>query len=396
MSNHRPRILLGPFADDPSESVSLVNRAFVGGLADRYQFLCQNSNRAYGAPRQALFNGVNLFYLAKHLSSWAWHLARGRPLLAHYAITSGWAMEKSLFFLRLARLAGVKTLGHLHGGGFLDAWRQLPKLRRRLALRELVQLDGLVVLSAGWKKSVAEQIGLPSERLFVVNNPTSEDFETAALQMPIERETSERVLSIGVMEQKKGVLDLIEATHLMATHAPFTVQLVGPEREPNILEKVRRLIIQHALSNQVEILAGVWGPAKLELFRSCRMLVLPSYFENFPLVVLEAAAAGVPIVTTPVGAVPEFFEHGVSALFVEPGNPGQLARAMTTLLDDPSERVRLASAAREVFCRRLARSNIMNSLDRVYQCILKRGHNLEDMTDGHGAEKETSARISLA
>ena len=76
-------------------------------------------------------------------------------------------------------------------------------------------------------------------------------------------------------------------------------------------------------------------------------MLLPSYIENFPLVVLEAAAAGQAIITTPVGAVPEFFEDGVSALFVDPGNPQQIANAIMRLLRNPGERRRLDHEARQ-------------------------------------------------
>ncbi len=133
---------------------------------------------------------------------------------------------------------------------------------------------------------------------------------------------------------------------------------------------MERAIDTHRLRDRVHITSGAWGADKVSLFEKCGILVLPSHFENFPLVVLEAAAAGMAIVSTPVGAVPEFFEDGKSAMFFEIGNAQQLASALQTLLQNPGKREQLGAAAREVFVKRLSRSRIMESLDSVYQHII--------------------------
>lgn len=368
----KPTIQIGPVCDDPAESVSSVNRAFLTGLIDRYDFVAPSSNRRYGTTKQARFNGWNLIYLAKHTLAWLWALIYRRPVVAHYGIASGWALDKGLFFLLLARLSGAKTIGHLHSGDFVDCLNGLSALRRRWAIAQFLKMDAFVVLSEYWRGVVGQYANIPQDRLFVVSNPISGEFEEAALQIPIER-PGVSILSLGTMGRDKGVLDIVSAAALVrAQVSDFELILAGPEREPGILDEVMRQIEIYSLVGQFTIHSGVWGNAKLEMFRKASIMLLPSYFENFPLVVLEAAAAGQAIITTPVGAVPEFFEDGISALFVEPGNPEQLARAVIRLLKCHEERNRLGYAAREVFKRKLGRSGIMNSLDQVYSHVLRR------------------------
>jgi glycosyltransferase involved in cell wall biosynthesis len=279
-------------------------------------------------------------------------------------------MEKALLFLRVAGRLGTRTLGHLHGGAFLEHWQTLDSIRRSIAFRRFQKLDGLIVLSDRWKKSVAEVVGLDAVRLHTVHNPIAAEFEKEALAMAIAR-TSCFVLAMGIMERDKGVLDLIEAVKIVRKKRPVKLRLAGPERQTGIAEEVRRRIHTHAMENAVEIIGPVWGAHKHSLFRESAVLVLPSYVENFPLVLLEAAAAGLAIITTPVGATPEFFKDGVSAIFVKPGNVDQLAAAIIRLLEDPEERVRLGTAARDLFVTGLARPNIMEALDRIYQQILR-------------------------
>src|SRR5262245_6772509 len=145
LRSHCPRILIGPLASDPTEAVTTVNRAFVKDLASDYWFIPQVAARRYGATRQSQFNLVNVYYLLKHLALWVGRLARYSPDIAHYGLTSCWNLEKTLIFLRFARVFGAKTMAHLHGGAFLEFWATLPAWRKTIAFRQLSQLDALVL-----------------------------------------------------------------------------------------------------------------------------------------------------------------------------------------------------------------------------------------------------------
>src|SRR5581483_7299221 len=275
-----------------------------------------------GTTRQSRLNLVNGWYFLEQAWQWVWHLARRRPDVAHYAVSAGWAMEKGLFFLRLARFLGAKTVAHIHSGSFLTAWKALPSWRRQRAFRQLSGANRVVLLSESWRTNVAREIGLPTEKLAVVNNPIDPDFEIEALKMPVQRQEN-LVLSLGTMGRPKGVMDIVEAMTLLPFGLRYKISVAGPEREPGILQEVQRYAAAHALGKALELRSSVWGSEKTQLYREASIFLLPSYYENFPLVVLEAAAAGLAIITTPVGAVPEFFEDGVSAIFIQPGNPRQ-------------------------------------------------------------------------
>jgi glycosyltransferase involved in cell wall biosynthesis len=250
------RILIGPLASDPTESVSGVNRAFIQGLSDRYTFIPLRADRTRGNTRQSRLNVFNLFYFVRQLCQWSMHLVRRRPHIAHYAISAGWAMEKGLMFMRLARLCKVKTLAHLHSGGFPDYWRSLPVWRRKNAARQFERLDGLVLASEWWRQEIARYLPLPPGKLFVVNNPIDAEFEKAALAMPPER-PGNVILAMGVMGRAKGIFDILAAATIVAATAKSTFKLAGAEREPNILRDAREYAAQNGLAQIVEINATV-------------------------------------------------------------------------------------------------------------------------------------------
>lgn len=357
-------------SDDPAESVSAVNRALIAGLASEYDFIASATNRRFGTKRQARLNAWNLFYLIKHVAIWTFNLLRHRPHIAHYAINGGSALWKGLLFLRLARRFGARTIGHLHSGGFLDYWQSLSPERRRKAAAEFARFDAFVVLSESWRHAMATKVGVPPDLLYVVNNPIDAEFEDAASRMPLER-SRPSLLGMGILSRDKGALDLIAALRLLrAKGVSPTLCLAGPEREPGIKSRIAAQLLESKMEGLVTLPGMIKGAAKIDVFRDCGISVLPSYYENFPLVLLEAAAAGHAIITTPVGAVPEFFNDGVSAIFVPPGDIQQLANAIETLVNNASERVRLAQAAHAMFIQRLARPEIMRSLQNVYRAVL--------------------------
>ena len=364
-------VLIGPITCDKAESVGIVNESIINGLGKKYAFVPHIATRGKGMVRQGHFNAVNIFYFLKHFVVWLACLVRNTPDIAHYAITSHWNLEKSLMLLRIASLFGAKTVGHLHGGLFLEYFRGLQGWRKKWIFRQLENLGALVVLSEGWREAVVREVGLAPTQLFVVNNPLNWEFEQAALRIPIEKETI-NVLCFGVIDRKKGVLDILQAAKLLGVDCQVNFQLVGTEREPGVFNEIASIMKAGDLNSKISLMGPVFDHAKIKIFREAAVFLLPSYAENFPLVVLEAAAAGLPIITTRVGATPEFFEHDVSALFIDTGSPLQIAEAIRSLLNSPARRRELGLAARQVFTSRLQREHIMASMARVYDSVAGR------------------------
>jgi glycosyltransferase involved in cell wall biosynthesis len=136
---------------------------------------------------------------------------------------------------------------------------------------------------------------------------------------------------------------LLDAARGVLGKHPRTVFVVfgeGVERA-----KIERRIVQHGLNGKF-ILAG-YRPDLDRLIPHFDLLVLPSYTEGLPNVVLEALAAGVPVVATSVGGTPEIVEHGVSGLLVPPGDDTALAAAISQMLNSAEHRKAMGSAGRE-------------------------------------------------
>ena len=145
---------------------------------------------------------------------------------------------------------------------------------------------------------------------------------------------------VGSFEPPKGLLDLVTAWKEVAVKVPRAhLVLVG------------RGSLEPTLRAQLEGLPRVvWAGYRTDVpsvIKALDLLVLPSYVEGAPNVVLEAMSAAKPVVATAVSGTPELVDHGTTGLLVPPYQPGQLAQAIINLASDPAARARMGAAGRE-------------------------------------------------
>ena len=368
MKNFKVKILIGSLAKGDYGPITTITNAFIDGLNNKYDMIPHYANRKFGVTSQAGFNVINVYYFFKHLLLWTGRLSYYRPDIVHYPLTSYWNLEKSIIFLKIAKLFRTHTVAHLHGGSFDKFWKTLSPLRKKLAKRELKQLDALIVLSENWKIWVCENIDLEEDKVIIVNNPIDSEFENNALSFNTLEGSN--IFFIGALGKRKGVYDILKvASQLKKMKINCSILLAGPEERKGDLKKINKIVNRQSLDN-VEVLKPIYNTEKIDYFKRNSIFLFPSYNENFPLVIIEAAAAGKAIITTKVGALPEFFNHNESVIFVEPGNIEQIIGAIIELLDNQKMRLLLGNGARKVFLNKLSRDKIIDSLDKVYQKIM--------------------------
>ena len=107
-----------------------------------------------------------------------------------------------------------------------------------------------------------------------------------------------------------------------------------------------------------------------EILAASDIFVLPSRWEGLPLTIIEAMMAGLPVVASQVGGVPELVEEGKSGFLVEPRNPHRLAEALSPLLDDPELRFRLGQAGRQRALAHFPLDRMLNTYRTLYTELL--------------------------
>jgi glycosyltransferase involved in cell wall biosynthesis len=281
----------------------------------------------------------------------------GRVALIHVHISTGMSFWRKLLFLCPSFIGGVPSILHLHGADF-DEYYRSGSARRKWIMRTVFDnVDSVVVLSNSWKQWAR---GISSNPLIVsvynpVSVPPAADFRT--------RDASS-ILFLGQLGNRKGTYDLLQAVaRLVGKHPDLTLVLAGDGDVAQVREAVGRLGIQRS----VEILDWVSGPEKAARLNGAAIYALPSYCEGLPMSVLEAMAAGLPVVCTPVGGVPEAVTNGREGYMIEPGDIAALSDALDTLLSRADLRQRMGEAARWKVESTFSAAHILPQIEFLYE-----------------------------
>ena len=255
---------------------------------------------------------------------------------------------------------------HLNGGYFGEFYRRAHPAVRLLVRRTSAWLDAAAVLGEGLRPLYDGLV--PAERVRVLPNGVEDPFQgTPPARQP--HDGPLRVTYLGTLHRPKGFVDAIEAARLLAQDAQaFRFRFAGTWLEP--ADEAAGRAAAAGLAN-VELLGVVEGEAKRRLLAESDVLVLPSAYpyEGQPQVILEAMAAGLPVISTRRAAIPDMVVDGVTGLLVPESAPAAIAAALRRLAADPAGRLRMGRVARqkyeEAFTAAACAARLVEILDRV-------------------------------
>jgi glycosyltransferase involved in cell wall biosynthesis len=300
------------------------------------------------------------------LAKLAWLCASGRVDLAHFHASAGGSLMRKTMGIAVARAARVPVVFHAHGGRIVAEEHapngSLGRLQRGALRWALRSSDAVVALTPESRRSLAARARI--RRLCVIPNAP----DLAAAERVVSSGRNRLVLFLGHLYRDKGVYDLLDAfARIQPARSGLRLVIAGEGGEAHGLRvEASRL----GLNGAVELPGWVGPDAKAELLAEAACLALPSYDEGLPLALLEAMLAGVPVVATSVGGVPEIVEHGRHALLVAPRDPEALATALARVLDDPKLAERLSEAARQHACAEYAPDRLADRVSALYREVL--------------------------
>ena len=206
-------------------------------------------------------------------------------------------------------------------------WRALTVAAERKMLR------GADLLVANSRHTISEMEGLGASGEEVLLAPPGLSVERAA--GPSVSDSVRRVLLVGNVEPRKGVVDAVEALAGAGDCGDCRLVVVGkPDYDPEYGTLVRETIERLGLAGRVE-LAGQVGQERLEeLYSRADLFLLPSRWEGYGMVIAEAMAHGLPVISTTAGAIPELVEDGSTGILVPPGDVEALTGAMSRMCAD--------------------------------------------------------------
>jgi glycosyltransferase involved in cell wall biosynthesis len=322
--------------------------------------------RALGAPLHFLGKGASASGgVLRQLSAL---FRQYRPAVVHtHIIGLNYAYPLMLRYRTPARVHTVHSLASREAGVRVGAWV------RTLAFR--YRIGGVVPVAVAdeVRVSIQKVYGYTNPPLIPNGVPTDEyapdpDTRVQWRQAHGIEPHATVLVHVGRFAPPKNHALLIEAFAQVRSDAPLNLLLVGGgELENAVREQVSAL----GLQERVRFL-GVRADVA-DILRASDVFVLSSRVEGNPLSVLEAMAAGLPVVSTAVGGVPELVREGETGLLVPSEDAGALARALQALMDNPARRQAMGAAARQHAVAHFDIRHTVRGYEQLYESLLNRG-----------------------
>lgn len=279
--------------------------------------------------------------------------------ILHIASSASISLVKDLWMMRIAKHKGVKSVLHFHFGR-IPALAQSHNWEWRLIVKAVKLATKVVVIDrASYDTLLAEGF----KNIELLPNPLSSTVSSLIERYKAEERKPRTLLFVGHCVTTKGVYELVEAC---TTIENIDLKLVGP-----ITEAVKQDLTKIANGgNWLEIMGCIPLEEVIREMCHCSLFVLPTYTEGFPNVIIESMASGAPIITTPVGAIPEMLDINSDSpcgICVAPKKVEPLRVAIEQLLQNNDLATTLGKRAKERVTRVYAMSSVWDKLCNIWK-----------------------------
>ncbi|MBB3036196.1 glycosyltransferase family 4 protein [Hoyosella altamirensis] len=230
--------------------------------------------------------------------------------------------------------------------------------------------DALITCSASMRDEVCALFGPALSPVTVIHNGI--DTATWAYQPRVAHSGPARLFYAGRLEYEKGVQDAIKALReVRKTHPGTTLTVAGSGTQ---LEWLMQCARESRVARAVKFAGTLDHDGLLDWLYTTDAILLPSRYEPFGIVALEAAATGAPLITSTAGGLGEAVIDGVTGRTFAPGDTAGLASCIRNALDEPELTQHMAEAARRRLTREFDWSSVSFATSEVYKTTSKRPH----------------------
>lgn len=290
-----------------------------------------------------------------------------KPTITIYFITVGFgSFLVDCLMLLILRAFKIDYVLYMHGIG-LRKWRSKSAFPFGLvAQKTLSAALGGIVLGDNLKQDVTDYI--PADRIVVLPNAIPDnvlnlsDSKLNEEQLNDEQVRPVTVLFLSNLLPDKGPMNFLRAAKkVLEEEKGIKFVLAGPPRNLEFFSSLNKFIEEEGLKGHVYLPGGVYNEDKDRLFREADIFVFPAKNEAFGLVNLEAMQWGLPIVTSPVGAIPDVILDGENGYIVDPENIRNLANTVLRLVRNPELRFTMGRKGRSMFERKYSLDAFQNN-----------------------------------
>ena len=246
--------------------------------------------------------------------------------IVHIQGAANASFERKAIFIKLSSLFKKKIIYHMHACDFIPYY---DASKKKEWIRSIINTSNhFFVLSKSWEEYFIS-IGIDPKKIFVMNN---------IIAPPIKVSTKKEsgvinFLFLGEIGKRKGIYDLLQ---VISDNQKLFRNKIKLRIGGNLEEDIIKAFIQNNQISDIAVFEGwITGDKKIEYLNWAAIYILPSYNEGLPIAILEAMSYSHPIISTPVGGIPEVVKDHQNGILVEPGNLEQIKEALLFFIKHP-------------------------------------------------------------
>lgn len=274
--------------------------------------------------------------------------------IVHLHFSGQSSARRKLFFIRIAKLFKKKIIVHFHA---FSSESKIDLKYKSIYSKIFSSADVIIVLSESWKLGLINDLKLKEDKIKVVYNPCP----IIELNQEIQKENI--ILYAGTLNKRKNHKILIKAFSIISEEFPTWKLVFAGNGE---VEEARDLVRALEIVNQVDFKGWISGEDKHQLFSKATLFCLPSFAEGFPMSVLDAWAYGLPVITTPVGGIPDVAIDGENIILFNPNDVIALSEKLRKLIVDKDLQYKLSKKAINFSNKQFSINFISKKINTIY------------------------------
>lgn len=284
------------------------------------------------------------------------------PKIIHIAATGDFVFWEDSFYVLISRLFGKKVFLH-YLGSFDIYYNKSGSFHKRFIKYILLKCHFIGILSKKVQNLVADITAQPYKLVLIPSSVDFSLFENKKTLIP--RDETIKVLFLGGFDAyKKGISDILKVIPEITSENPTVKFVITSSKKLDI-------DLDEKIKNKIIFFEWIADEDKIPLYNSCDIFLLPSYDEGLPYSMIEAMAAGLPVISTYIGGIPEVIEKNINGFLLSPGDLKSLKESITKLIQDKKMRQEMSVNNKEKIKNEYSLESNTVKIKTIYSVLLK-------------------------
>jgi glycosyltransferase involved in cell wall biosynthesis len=336
----RAKYLLDNFKDNPEYYVYPIHR------------------RNRSKKMQGRFHLTNILFGISLVLKVCYRIIRVKPAKLFTGIPKDFpSFIRTSWIVSFAKLFGIKIFGELAGMSF-PFLKKSNYFVRKFTERILLKVDSFRFLSRSIMKTF-DYLIIKNKVYF--DNGIKLPFENDSNLVPLTQKKL-KLLYVGSLEKSKGIYKLVNALKICVNNSvDLELNIIGEWVNEKQKEEILNFIKLNHLPDYIQFHGLKTGIEKWNIFKSCAVLVHPTYWDGQPISILEAMGLGLGVISTNVGAIPETVINGINGIIIDENTPENLFKAIELLYNDRELLLRISKNNIKTFKKRFTLEHYLSN-----------------------------------